>query len=367
MIQEMAANMKEKPLEDATPKEVLILPTSGRATADAAVDMGIVNSPSTSNTTLGEGIPNPSVLFEGICQASQSRATGMFFIPPDTVGNVGPNHYVQAVNTALAIYDKKGKILMPIMPLGMIWEGFAIADCADAPFTTDLIVLYDQFVDCWILEQITVRCVDPNSPGACYTCVAVSTNGDPTGAYYRYAFKAQQDPGDPSRTVLPDYPKMSVWSDSYILTTRDFSTNYFGTSMYAFEKGPMVAGKPNPGILQFSLDFEVYGPLIGDELTMLAADIDGDDLPPPGSPVPILSVQDDLFGDAQFDALNVWELFVDWSQNSGSLQFKESLRVMPFTTFYNPCIVDGEQDQDSNCIPQPGVPPPNILMHFPSC
>jgi hypothetical protein len=93
---------------------------------------------------------------------------------------------------------------------------------------------------------------------------------------------------------------------------------------------------------------------------MLSANIDGDDLPPPGSPVPILSVQDDLFGDAQFDALNVWELFIDWSQNSDSLQFKESLRVVPFTTFYNPCVVDGE-DGDNNCIPQPGVPPTQYL------
>src|SRR5688572_19851801 len=28
--------------------------------------------------------------------------------PPDTVGDVGPNHYIQAVNTSLGIYDKSG-------------------------------------------------------------------------------------------------------------------------------------------------------------------------------------------------------------------------------------------------------------------
>ncbi len=99
----------------------------------------------------------------------------------------------------------------------------------------------------------------------------------------------------------------------YILTTCDSGNDYLGTSMYTFERGPMVAGEPNPVILQFSnLDFEVYGPLIGDELVMLSTDI-GDDLPPPGSPVLILSVQDDLFGDAHVDALNLWELFIDWS------------------------------------------------------
>jgi hypothetical protein len=26
--------------------------------------------------------------------------------PPDTVGDVGPNHYVQAVNTSVGVYNK---------------------------------------------------------------------------------------------------------------------------------------------------------------------------------------------------------------------------------------------------------------------
>jgi hypothetical protein len=359
-IGDMAASMEEKPLEGAQPVEVLhgmlsLLPTRvpGTVTADASLDLGVPSG--FTDSSRQAGIPNPSVSFEGMSQVDQVKANGFIPVPPDTVGDVGPNHYVQAVNVALAVYDKKGKILMPATPLGMVWEDFAISDCAGDG--GDPIVLYDQFEDRWILEQLTLGCLNTDG-GDCYTCVAVSTSGDPTGSYYRYAFKAQQDPSDPSRTVLPDYPKLSVWSDSYILTTRDFGISSIGTSVYAFEKGPMVAGEPNPGILQFSLDFEVYGPLIGDALIMLSADIDGDDLPPPGSPVPILSVQDDLFGDAQFDALNVWELFVDWSQNSGSLQFKESLRVTPFTTFYIPCF--GE-DGDNNCIPQPGVPPTQYL------
>ena len=331
MVRDMANNMEARSIKDVKPVDLLrhgmplpALGTDFQAAADEAVDIGFPSSAadsSSNTTTTGEGIPNPSVSFEGISQVDHQRATGFAFLPPDTVGDVGPNHYMQAVNLAVAIYDKKGKILMPVMPLATIWEGFAVTDCADPLSPSDPIV--------------TACIVDPN-PTACYTCVAISTDGDPTGAYYRYAFRAQQDPADPARTVLPDYPKMSVWSDSYILTTRDFDfdNSYFGTSVYAFEKAKMIAGDPNPGVLRRSLDFAIYGALIGDELTMLPADIDGDNLPPPGSPVPILSVQDDLFGDASFDALNVWELSVDWSQNTGSLNFKESLPVAPFTTYF---------------------------------
>ena len=47
--------------------------------------------------------PVAGVNFDGI------PATGV--LPPDTVGDVGPNHYIQMVNTAFAIYDKTGNLL----------------------------------------------------------------------------------------------------------------------------------------------------------------------------------------------------------------------------------------------------------------
>ena len=43
--------------------------------------------------------------------------------------------------------------------------------------------------------------------------------GDPTGAYYRYAFVTTGATGE---TFFPDYPKYSNWKKSYVLTSRDF-------------------------------------------------------------------------------------------------------------------------------------------------
>ena len=68
---------------------------------------------------------------------------------------------------------------------GTLWSDFAVEDCTDP--SGDPIVVYDQFVDRWILSQFTTRGLDdPSLPF--YNCVAVSQTGDPTGAYYRYAF-----------------------------------------------------------------------------------------------------------------------------------------------------------------------------------
>ena len=48
----------------------------------------------------------PTVNFDGV-----NNLNGV--LPPDTNGDVGPNHYVQWVNLSFAIYNKSGTQLYP--------------------------------------------------------------------------------------------------------------------------------------------------------------------------------------------------------------------------------------------------------------
>ena len=66
---------------------------------------------------LPPAMPGPTGSFAGI-SADEAAAVGGRFAPPDTVGDVGPNHYVQAVNTVLRVYDKSGAPLTPLVSLG---------------------------------------------------------------------------------------------------------------------------------------------------------------------------------------------------------------------------------------------------------
>ena len=218
-------------------------------------------------------IPAPLTSFEGISNQDNFNIFGFRVNPPDPVGDVGPNHYVEMVNLAFAVYDKAGNTLLPPTEIGALWAGFAIEDCTDP--SGDPIVVYDQLEDRWILSQFTTRGLDPATPEApFYNCVAISQSGDPTGAYFRYAFITQADEED-GGFFFPDYPKYGVWTHSYILTTRDFGfIDRYGISVYALEKRKMIAGNPNARAVQFFLEF---GPvplhLIGDGL--LPPDIDG--------------------------------------------------------------------------------------------
>ena len=294
-------------------------------------------------------ISAPIANFEGLSNLDNFNVFGFRVNPPDPVGDVGPNHYVEMINLVFGVYDKQGNLLLGPVDTGTLWADFPIEDCTDP--SGDPIVVYDQFVDRWILTQFTTR--GPKY----YDCVAISQTGDPTGTYYRYAFITQPDPDLPGGTFFPDYPKYGVWTDSYVLTTRDFGeVDEYGISVYALEKNKMVNGEPKARAVQFFLDSNVVPlNLIGDGL--LPPDVDGKQKPKNADTIPIIGTQDDDYPyGATFDALNIWELNVKWrSTPTASLVFKTQLPVAEFDSNF-PC------GPSRGCIPQPGITNPDQYL-----
>jgi hypothetical protein len=287
-------------------------------------------------------IPAPLLTFEGLSNLDNFNVFGFRVNPPDPNGEVGPNHYVEMINLVYAVYDKQGNRLLGPVDTGTLWAGFAIPDCTDP--SGDPVVVYDQLEDRWLLTQFTTR-----GP-IFYNCVAISQTGDPTGAYFRYAFSAGE--------FFPDYPKYGVWTNSYLLTSRDFGpTVEYGISVYALEKNKMINGEPNARAVHFFLDSAVVPIyLIGDGL--LPADIDGTRRPINGAPAPIVGTMDDgAFYGAPFDGLNIWELSVKWQANPvASIVLKTQLPVASFDSIF-PCA-PGSRD----CLPQPGITDPTRYL-----
>jgi hypothetical protein len=287
-------------------------------------------------------IPNPLANFEGLSNQDNFDIFGFRVNPPDPNGEAGPNHYVEMINLVFAVYDKQGNKLLGPVDTGTLWADFAIPDCTDP--SGDPVVVYDQLEDRWLLTQFTTR-----GP-IFYNCVAISQTGDPTGAYYRYAFSAGE--------FFPDYPKYGVWTNSYLLTSRDFGpTVEYGISVYALEKNKMINGEPNARAVHFFLDSAVVPIyLIGDGL--LPADIDGTRRPSDRIPAPIVGTMDNdgPYG-APFDGLNVYELFVQWrSTPTATLNLKTQLPVASFDSIF-PCAPTSR-----DCLPQPGITNPSQYL-----
>ena len=70
--------------------------------------------------------PATSTNFDGIGQGF-TGPSGTFTVnsaPPDTNGAVGPNHYIQIVNTDFAIFNKNGTVQFGPVPINTLWSGF---------------------------------------------------------------------------------------------------------------------------------------------------------------------------------------------------------------------------------------------------
>jgi hypothetical protein len=303
-------------------------------------------------------IPAPLFTFEGASNTDNFNIFGFRVNPPDTNMDVGRTQVVEMINLVFNVYNKSGGLLLGPVDTGTLWSDFPIPDCTDP--SGDPVVLYDQTTDHWILTQFTTRGLDAQVPE--YNCVAVSVTGDATGAYYRYAFPTQPDLVD-GGFFFPDYPKYGVWSNSYIMTTRDFGwVDRYGISVYALEKNKMVNGNPNARAVQFFLEVPDVVPLekVGDGL--LPPDIDGNRRPAANdSPAPIVGTQDDGAGyGATTDALNIFDLTVHWNANpTATLVEQPELPVAAFDSIY-PCGVvpsttPGVPPTARDCLAQPGI------------
>ena len=275
----------------------------------------------------------PVVSFDGIANTANPTPVA----PPDPVGDIGPNHYVEMVNLQFAVYSRAGTPLLGPVPLGVLWTDFDIPDCTD--LSGDPVVLYDQLADRWILTQFTTR--GPTF----YNCVAVSATGDPTGAYHRYAFSAGPN--------FPDYPKYGVWPNAYFLSTREFAPDdtFAGIGAYGLERAKMLRGDPTARAVKFLLAPGTTPYLTGDGL--LPADLDGRRLPPAGNPNYFVGTQDNggPYG-APFDALNIFQYWISWGSTPVAMFFHSAtVPVAEFDSVF-PC---DPAPNTRDCIPQPGT------------
>ncbi len=261
--------------------------------------------------------------FDGVGQGF-SGPQGSFTVnsaPPDTNGDVGPNHYVQVVNTDLAVFSKTGTVLYGPVPINTIWSGFG--GLCQTDNDGDPVVLYDPIADRWVVSQFAVS----GTTTGYLQCVAVSKTPDPTGAWNRYSFSYGSS--------FPDYPKMGVWPDAYYETFNMFNsagTSFLGGKVCAYDRAKMLAGA---AATQQCFDVgTTYGGL-------LPADLDGARLPPAGAPNYVIALG------ATTTSLAFWKFHVDWTTPSSSTLTGPTALTVPAYT--EACGTSG------TCIPQSGT------------
>lgn len=270
-------------------------------------------------------MPTATTSFDGVGGGFSGPAGGFSVdsMPPDTQGDVGPNHYVHIVNAGFAVFNKSGTAVYGPVLTKTLWSGFGgVCETTDEG---DGIVLYDQLADRWFITQFAFNLSGSSQAPPFMQCIAVSTSPDPTGSYNRYAFQY---------TDFPDYGKFGVWPDAYYATFNAFDTSnaYTGTLVCAYDRARMLSGA---AATQQCINL---GTSFGG---LLPTDFDGNRLPPAGSPNYILG-----FDNNPASVVQLWRFHVDWATPANTtLTRQPNLSV---ATINLACI-------NSSCVPQTGT------------
>ena len=315
-----------KPMEMGKPREVVNRPIPKVQLGAGGKYDTVQNAPGRQST------PNPLLTFQGLDSDDNQNVLGIRVMPPDTEGDVGPNHYFEWINLVFQIYDKSGNPQLPNpLPGNSFWSGFG--GLCETDNDGDPIVLYDHTVDRWFVQQFSFT-----SPYR--LCIALSQTNDPTGSYYRWEYVFNNN-------KFPDYPKVGVWHDAYYVGFNQFLNlqNLAGAGALALQKAAMVAGNSNPVMIYF--DLYSVNPNYGN---MFPAHLEGTLA---GTPPGIFAEWDDAgwLGDPN-DTLRIWYFTPNWTTPSNS--------TFGINGNPNELVATADIDPDMcgfnrNCIPQQGT------------
>ncbi len=266
------------------------------------------------------------VSFDGLgvgFEGPQGAATGRN--PSDNSLAVGPNHIVEIVNSRLAVFDKKGKVLYGAVATNTIFKGFG--GICEARNNGDSVVRYDQLAGRWLYVMPIFGRI-PDRPAEPYSmCYAVSAGADPLGPYYRYEFR---------RKLFPDYPRPAVWPDGYYVPS--------STGDDVIQKHACVADREK--MLRGAEATEQC--VVIDGVNFLNnADIDGQELPPAGAPNIIMAAGGtQLNKEFEDDGIYAYQFHVDFKT---PVNTKVSGPVkIPVAPYHYLC-----NGQLTSCVPQP--------------
>lgn len=242
------------------------------------------------------------------------------YFPPDANGTVGPDHYMQTINTVYAIYNKTtGALEAGPTNMNQLFSGVIGSNCNDG----DPVVLFDEQADRWLAIEFSL-CTSNDR-----MMIAVSTTNDPTGTWYKYSF----DVAD-----MPDYPKFGIWRDGYYMG----DNNGQGNDIYVFQRDSMLVG----GTAQMVGFNNPWRPSTIDGFMCVPPVDDDGAFAPEGSPGMFITINDDAIGGGS-DQLWVYELAVDWATPGNStFDRTQQIDVPPF---------DSNFGNTWSNIPQPGT------------
>jgi hypothetical protein len=189
--------------------------------------------------------------FAGVSQQDESNIFGSTDIPPDTMGAVGPGHFMEVINGAVAIYNKASTARVSLTSLDSFFTFTANGNTFPRNGAFDPRVLYDVQSGHWFASALEFGA---NSQTDNDMLLAVSRTSDPTGTWDKYDIPVGVI------NALSDFDTLGVDSNGVYLACRIFpNTGSDFAKIVATPKAPLIAASPSIGtITQFSNITNLY-------------------------------------------------------------------------------------------------------------
>jgi hypothetical protein len=256
-------------------------------------------------------IPPPLLTFEGVAETQ----SGCGCEPPDTIGDVGPNHYVEAVNSSFKVFDKAGNTLAGPTTYNTLFAPLTGTPCSGAN-DGDPFVFYDHLADRWVISDFAFSSLN----GPFYQCIGVSKTGDPvSGGWNLYA--VQHDSANVQ--WLGDYPKFGMWNSPAPGGAYLFTVNLFfgptlgpfeGVGVFALDRASMLAGGPANAV---HFDIPLAG--VGDSYSLVPATFRTGDAPPAGRDAFLMAIDSPATGGVTLTQVKGWLFHIDFTGGTSTL------------------------------------------------
>ncbi len=243
-----------------------------------------------------------------------------FGSPHDPTGDIGKDHYLQAINvTSIGVFDKEGNLLNTFTA-NTLWSPLGTGSRGDP------IILYDQEVDRWLITEFS------NTQFA--LLIAISKTADPLGEWDVWSFLTPN---------FPDYPKYGIWNNAYSVTTNEEGTSILPA--YFINREALLNGADVVPIQRIT--FPGATGLERDLLAATPADWTG--LTPPKSNPTILVLKDASWGGGYSeDAIEVYSVDIDWNNPDCTT----ATNTVIFTSPYDSHACAASDIGPWGCIPQ---------------
>jgi hypothetical protein len=183
-------------------------------------------TPASTGLPLLAGAGTPPALVQDFPGPSIANSAGAGWVPPDTCGAIGREHFVAAVNQNLSVYDRAtGQRLVDVGLQNFFNTGGASAG--------DPRVAYDHHSGRWVVIATDFSTL---------LWLAVSTGEDATGTWFKTSIVLSQG-ADAAR--WPDYPTLGV--DANGIYSASYMVGGNSISLFAIDKAPLLAATPSLG------------------------------------------------------------------------------------------------------------------------